>query len=64
MVEVHCPWERVGVGPLLQDDDRPAALGQLDPQDETHRAGSDDRDVHKKRGVVLVWPVHADRSGW
>jgi hypothetical protein len=64
VVEVHRPGERVRAGPLLKDHDRPAALSEQDPEDETDWAGSDNRDVHRRNGVVLDRHDQAWRSGW
>ena len=50
VVEVHGPRERVGVGPLLEDRDRPAALCELDAEDQPDRAGTDDGDVDRAVG--------------
>ncbi len=64
VVEVHRPREHVRAGPLLEDDDRPPTLGELNAEHETDRAGTDDGDVGVDGGSGSVLRGHTWRSGW
>ena len=57
---MHRPGQRVGLGPLLQHDDRPAQLAEQDGQRTADGAVADDRDLR----VDVHAAVHAGtRSG-